>query len=99
MFRDHSLLVFVDDKHHLKIGEPGLPVAAVDQGRRVVVGLNSMFQVADHDFTRFSLVPSVTVICDVPGKLLQVCGLQTHVFAPLSLSISLSLSFCLCVCV
>ena len=80
MFRDHSLLVFVDDKHHLKIGEPGLPVAAVERGRRVVVGLNSIFQVANHDFTRFSLVPNVTVICDVP-----------HVFAPLSLSISLSL--------
>ena len=32
MFRDHSLLIFVDDKHHLKIGEPGLPVAAVERG-------------------------------------------------------------------
>ena len=69
MFRDHSLLVFVDDKHHLKIGEPGLPVAAVERGRRVIVGLNSNFQVADHDFTRFSLVPSVTMICDVPESI------------------------------
>lgn len=69
MFRDHSLLVFVDDKHHLKVGEPGPPVAAVERGRRVVVGLNSKFQVADHDFTKFSLVPSVTMVCDVPESI------------------------------
>ena len=69
MFHDHSLLIFVDDKHHLKIGEPGLPVAAVERGQRVVVGLNSKFQVADHDFPRFSLVPSVTRVCDVPESI------------------------------
>ena len=27
--------VFLDDKHHCKVGEPGLPVAAVDRGKRV----------------------------------------------------------------
>lgn len=32
MFCDHSLLLFVDDKYHLKIGESGLPVAAVERG-------------------------------------------------------------------
>ena len=69
MFRDHSLLIFVHDKHHLKIGEPGLPVAAVEWGRRVVVGLNTKFQVADHDFTRFSLVPSGTMIYDFPESI------------------------------
>ena len=37
VFHDDSLIIFVDDKHCLKIGEPGLPVA----GRRVVAGLNS----------------------------------------------------------
>ena len=69
MFHDHSLLIFVDDNHHLKIGEPGLPEAAVERGRRVVVGLNRKFQVADHDFTQFSLVPSVTMVCDVPESI------------------------------
>ena len=32
MVRDHSILIFVDDKQHLKIGEPGLPMAAVEPG-------------------------------------------------------------------
>ena len=33
------------------------------------MGLNTKFQVADHDFTRFSLVPSVTMICDIPESI------------------------------
>ena len=88
MFRDHSLLVFVG-KHHLKIGESGLLVAAVEQGRRVVVGINSNFQVADHDFTRFSLVPSVTVICDIP---------EASRRASIGVCITNSPSLSLCVC-
>lgn len=33
MFRDFSLFLCMDDKHRLKIGEPGVPVAAVQRGR------------------------------------------------------------------
>ena len=29
------IYVFLDDKHHCKVGGPGLPVAAVDRGKRV----------------------------------------------------------------
>ena len=39
-----------DDKHTVNVGEPDLPVAAVEQGK----------QVSDHDFTKFSITPSVT---------------------------------------
>ena len=35
------------------------------------MGLNTKFQVADHDFTRFSLVPSVTMICDIIPESIQ----------------------------
>lgn len=45
-----SNYTFIDDKHHCKIGEPGLPVAAVDRGKRVIVSLNRKFAVANHDF-------------------------------------------------
>ena len=37
MFRNHSSLLFVDDKHRCKVGEPGLLVAAVERGKQVVV--------------------------------------------------------------
>lgn len=56
----------MDDKHRISIGEPSYPVAAVDRGKKVIVGRNQAFMVADHDFTRFSLVPSVDFFVDIP---------------------------------
>lgn len=56
----------MDDKHHCKVGEPGHPVAAVERGRRVVVGADQVFAVSDYDFTKFSIVPSVTMLIDIP---------------------------------
>ncbi|XP_033758052.1 uncharacterized protein LOC117340399 [Pecten maximus] len=65
-FRDNAVMVCMDDKHHCKVGEPGHPVAAVDRGKRVIVGQDSVFAVSDHDFTKFSIVPSVTMLIDIP---------------------------------
>ena len=66
MFRDHSSLLFMDDKHRCKVGEPGLPVAAVERGKQVVVSTSGRkFAVADHDFTKFAIIPSAVVICDI----------------------------------
>lgn len=65
-FRDNCVMVCMDDKHHCKVGEPGHPVAAVERGKRVIVAENKIFAVSDHDFTKFSIVPSVTMIVDIP---------------------------------
>lgn len=56
----------MDDKHHCKVGEPGHPVAAVERGKRVVVGADQVFAVSDYEFTKFSIVPSVTMLIDIP---------------------------------
>ena len=40
MLRHNSLFVCMDDKHRLKVGEPNYPVAAAEQGRKVLVGRN-----------------------------------------------------------
>src|SRR5688572_20475555 len=56
----------MDDKHRCKVGEPGTPVAAVERGRSVIVGNGESFQVSDHDFTKCSVVPSVTMLADIP---------------------------------
>ena len=70
MFKQYTNLVFKDDKHHCKVGEPGLPVAAVERGKQVVVSANGKrFSVADHDFTKCSIIPSVTVVCDIPNTI------------------------------
>lgn len=58
----------VEDKHTCKVGEPGTPVAAVERGKKVVVGKKQQFQVADHDFTKFSVTPSVTMEIDVSDE-------------------------------
>lgn len=56
----------MDDKHQIKVGEPKYPVAATDRGRRVLVGSGETFEVADHDFTKFGIIPSVTFVVDIP---------------------------------
>ena len=50
----------------IKIGEPNSPVAAVEMGKEVLVGLNSKFMVGDHDFTKSKFTPSVALVCDIP---------------------------------
>ena len=51
------------------MGEPGYPVAAVEHGRRVIVCKDLSFEVGDHDFTKVSIVPSVTLVADIPDTL------------------------------
>ncbi|XP_033096588.1 uncharacterized protein LOC117100862 [Anneissia japonica] len=69
MFRDHVTLVSMDDKHTIKVGEPGCPVAAAERGKQVLVAMGKKLAVADHDFTRLSLTPSVNLFIDVPEKI------------------------------
>lgn len=66
LLRENSWLVFMDDKHRCKVGEPGYPVAAIERGRQVIVSQHNTFQVSDHDFTKCGIIPSVTMICDIP---------------------------------
>lgn len=90
-FRSNSHFVCMDDKHRIKVGEPKHPVAATDRGRRVIVGLNETFKVADHDFTKFGIIPSVTFVVDIPEDVKKswysgqvFVGLKEAVFEPLS---------------
>lgn len=77
-------------KHLIKVGEPGFPVAAVDRGR-TVVGKDIEFQVADHDFTKLKITPSVALLCDIPASIKEsfysgkvVVGLKNTAFQPFS---------------
>ncbi len=49
--RPYGSLVSFDDKHKVKVGEPGYPVAAAERGRRVPVREDEYLTVGDHDFT------------------------------------------------
>lgn len=50
----------------MKIGEPGYPVAAAERGRQVIVSNTDTFVVGDHDYTRFSIIPSVALEVEIP---------------------------------
>ena len=69
MLKKFATLVCVDDNNRVKIGEPSCPVAAAGRGRQVLVHSSTNFQVADHDFTRFSVIPSVALLVDIPEKI------------------------------
>ena len=68
-YRDVSVMACLDDKHKIKVGEPKFPVAAVERGKRVLVKVGASFEVGDHDFTKFSLTPSVTLINEIPTEI------------------------------
>ena len=85
----NSWLVFMDDKHRCKVGEPGYPVAAVERGRQVIVSKNNAFKVADHDFTKCGIIPSVTMLCNIPATIEEsfyrgqvYIGLKDPIFQP-----------------
>ena len=70
-FRENSIFVCMDDKHRIKVGEPNYPVAAAERGKKVLVKRNESFQVGDNDFTKFSLIPSVSLVVDIPDDVTQ----------------------------
>lgn len=68
-YRPFTTFVCQDDKHTIKVGEPGYPVAAVERGKQVIVGLNEKLVVGDHDFTKVKLTPSVNFLVDIPESI------------------------------
>ena len=68
-FRQHTEFFGMDDKHSCKVGELSYPVAAVERGKRVIVGQNQSFQVGDHDFTKISMTPSVILEVNTPDSI------------------------------
>ena len=67
-YRNLTNFICIDDKHRVKVGEPGFPVAAAERGREVVVSLHETFAVGDHDFTHFSIIPSVVFHLSIPDS-------------------------------
>ena len=70
-FREHSQMLCLDDQHRIKIDELGFPVAAAERGRRVMVKVRSSFDVADHDFTKFSMIPNVVLKNNIPPDITE----------------------------
>ena len=91
-YHNLSFFVCIDDKHTIKVGEPGFPLAAAERGREVVVSTSDTFVVGDRDFSKFKITPSVTLLVDIPdtsevsfytGQVFFI-GLKDSVFEPSS---------------
>lgn len=67
-YKDFCNFVCMDDKHKLKVGEPGYPVASVERGKQVIVAMGKKFEV-DHDFTKFSVTPTVNLFTEIPSEI------------------------------
>ena len=52
MYRDIAHFISIDDKHRIKVGEPGFLVAAVECGKEVI-SKSETFVIVDHDFASF----------------------------------------------
>lgn len=66
VLRKVCAFVCLDDKHKIKVCEPDVPVAAAERGKRVTVRSDELLTVGDHDFTKFSLIPSVIFLLNIP---------------------------------
>jgi len=58
-------LIFLDDKYHCKVNESGFSVAAVEKRKKVVVSKNTIFTVADYDFTKMRIILNIIMICNI----------------------------------
>ena len=90
-FKEYSNLFFLDDKHCCKVEKLNYLVAAIEWGKSVIVANEMTFAVADHDFTKCDLIPSVIMQAEIPNSIDEsfyhsniYVGLKDSIFEPSS---------------
>ena len=53
----------------MNVGEPSYPLAAAERGQLILVQADTTFEVGDHDFSNFSIIPSVSLLVGIPSQL------------------------------
>jgi len=64
-YHNYCSLICADDKHKVPIGE-GIATSSGVRNKPSLVLANMELTSSDHDFTKFSLTPSVIFFCDIP---------------------------------
>ena len=65
--RDESVLVSCDDKAKVDFGEPGNIISSGVRGKKSIVPTTTTLGALDHDVKqKGSIIPSVSLICDIP---------------------------------
>ena len=70
MYNNHTIMISVDDKCIVPVGEPSCPVSTGVCGHnRSLVPVNGpQLQALDHDFHLHGIVPSVSFVIDLPEQ-------------------------------
>ena len=61
-----------DAKCKISIGEPTFPLQQFLAGKKVIIGKNEVFKVADHDFSKLSIIPDAVLVHDIPENYEQI---------------------------
>ena len=69
LFCRFSVFACLDDKHKVKVGEPGFLAAAAEGGRQVLVYSSTSFEVGNHDFAKFTITPTVSFLVDITDNI------------------------------
>ncbi|CAG8754069.1 9900_t:CDS:2, partial [Racocetra fulgida] len=66
-FKEHTALIFADDKHKVPIGEDVATSTGV-RNKSVAIPISAILNASDHDFTKLSLTPSVMLLATIPEE-------------------------------
>ena len=61
----------------VSVSKPGFPIAAVAQGKKVVVGVNETFKVGDHDFS-ISFILDAYLLHEIPDQETEISTLESN---------------------
>ncbi|PKY32786.1 hypothetical protein RhiirB3_451218 [Rhizophagus irregularis] len=64
----YACFISADDKHKVPIGED-VPVSMDVRNKKTLVPAEGEISASDHDFTKLSLTPSVTLFVDIPNNI------------------------------
>lgn len=67
-YQDYACFISADDKHKVPIGED-VPVSTGVRNKKTLAPAEGEISAADHDFTKLSLTPSVTLFVDIPNNI------------------------------
>lgn len=66
-WKEHSMMVCVDDKAVVPIGEPTTPISTGVRPHKTLVPLNTVLAATDHDFHVAGAIPSVLFHVNIPS--------------------------------
>jgi hypothetical protein len=69
-YKKYTCLIFADDKHKIPIGEV-VPTSTGVRNKKMATSTQAELSAADHDFTKLSITPSVSLFAKIPDDPIQ----------------------------